>query len=93
MTTKPRTTSTRLDLIEYKLGELQESTKEVNSKLDGLKFASQADFDALKAEVKSTYVTIETFKPYKWVITTIGGAFLGAFATAAAYFIIKGGLQ
>ena len=87
-----KTTASRLDILEYKVDELTGLAKDTNNKLDGFQFPSQADFDAYKKEVKETYMTKEEFRPYGWVTKTIGGAFLGAIATAVAYFIIKGGL-
>ena len=60
----------------------------IERKIDGQSFVSLERFEKEIAQL----MTKEEFKPYGWVTKTIGGAFLGAIATAVAYFIIKGGL-
>lgn len=86
---KPKTTATRLDLIEYQLGEVKGDTREIKDKLDNFTYVSQTDFDEFRKEVKETYQTKEELKPFKWVVTALGGAFLGALGAGLAAVIIS----
>ena len=75
-------------IIKSKMVDIETQGKRIENKIDSQSFVTLAAFEKEIALL----MTKEEFKPYGWVTKTIGGAFLGAIATATAYFIIKGGL-
>lgn len=90
--------------IDYRFNEVFKRLDRMEQKMDGFAFVKQHDFDEyrkevsdsfgeLRKDVADTYVTKSEFKPIRFVIYTVGGAMLGALATAFVAFLVKGGLR
>lgn len=89
----PRTTQ---EFLDYRLSQTDESIanlskdiKEVNDKLDGQNNATKPELEALKSWIIVNFVSKEQVKPYKWVVTAVGGSFLAAIGAGIAGFIIS----
>lgn len=82
-----------MGIVKSQMAGVMEQNERIEKKIDQQNNVSNPVFEKYKEEVKNTYMTKEEFKPFKWVIMSLGGAMLTALGAAIARFVLNGGLK